>query len=170
MGQITSETPTSLLADADVLIDYRDSDLAILKDVGRRVGRLAVVSQVLSEVHRLTRKHCKDLGIEVIEVETPMLLAAGQIETRVSFNDRLCFLVCQERGWTCVSNDSGLRRLCRRHDVKVRYGLSLVVDLVKLGAMNQRRATTIAHQMHEANPHHINKRVLGRFSRAIGTR
>ena len=167
MGEVASEAQTVLLADADVLIDYRDSDLAVLKEVGKRVGRLIVLSEVLAEVRRLTRKKCTNLGIEVIDVETPTLLAAAQVKTRISFNDRLCFLVCLERGWTCVSNDGALRRLCRRHDVKVRYGLSLVVELVKVGAINRRRATTIARQMHEANPQHINKRVLKQFSRAL---
>ena len=40
-------TPTVLLADADVLIDYRDSELAILKLVARHLGRVAVISSVL---------------------------------------------------------------------------------------------------------------------------
>ena len=40
-------TATVLLADADVLIDYRDSELAILELVSRHAGRVAVISTVL---------------------------------------------------------------------------------------------------------------------------
>ena len=40
-------TATVLLADADVLVDYRDSELAILELVSRHVGRVAVISTVL---------------------------------------------------------------------------------------------------------------------------
>ena len=47
---------------------------------------------------------------------------------------------------------SSLRHLCRRRDVKVRYGLGLMVDLVKLGTIDKRRANTIARRMHKANP------------------
>ena len=41
MGEVADETPTVLLADADVLIDYRESDLSILKEVGKRIARMA---------------------------------------------------------------------------------------------------------------------------------
>ena len=37
---------------------------------------------------------------------------------------------CREEGWTCVTNDGALRRLCKLHDVKTRFGLRLMVDLV----------------------------------------
>ena len=47
MGDVGNEPPTVLLADADMLTDYRESDLSVLKEVGRRIGRLAVLSEVL---------------------------------------------------------------------------------------------------------------------------
>ena len=166
MGEVANEAPTVLLADADVLIDYCESELEVLKDVGRRIGRLAVLSEVLDEVRNLTRK-CANLGIEVIDVEMPTLNAAAEMKTGMSFNDRLCFLVCLERRWTCVTNDRALRHLCRRRDVKVRYGVGLMVDSVKLGTIDRRRANAIARRMHKANPTHINERVLERFSRAL---
>lgn len=167
MGEVASDAPTVLLADADVLIDYRESDLDVLKEVGRRIGRLAVLSEVLDEVNDLTRRRCASLEIEVVDVEMPILDAAAKMKKGISFNDRLCFLVCLERGWTCVTNDRALRRLCRRRDVKVRYGLGLMVDLVRLGVIGRRRATAIARQMQKANPAHINERVLERFERAL---
>ena len=167
MGDVANEPPTVLLADADVLIDYRDSDLSVLKEVGRRIGRLAVLSEVLKEARGLTRRKCASLGIDVIDVEMPTLQAAVEVDAPISFNDRLCFVVCLERTWTCLTNDGALHRLCRRHNVKARYGLGLMVDLVRLGAMDRRRATAIARQMRKANPTHINERVLERFSRAL---
>ena len=169
MGEVANETPTVLLADADVLIDYRESDLDVLKEVGRRIGRLAVLSEVLDEVRNLTRKKCASLGIEVIDVGMSTLQAAAAVDASLSFNDCLCFRVCLESGWTCVTNDRALHRLCHRHNVKTRYGLGLLVDLVRLGAMNRRQATAIARRMHKANPAHINKRVLERFSRALNS-
>ena len=42
-----------------------------------------------------------------------------------------------------------------------------MVDLVKLGTIDRRRANAIACRMHKANPAHINERVLERFSRAL---
>ena len=43
MGEVANEPGTVLLADADVLIDYREADLDVLKVVGRNIGRLAVL-------------------------------------------------------------------------------------------------------------------------------
>jgi len=159
--------PIVLLADADVLIDYRDSELGILALVVNHVGRVAVLAPVLEEVRNVTVARCAELGIEVIEVETRRLLAAGEIESIVSFNDRLCLVACHEEGWTCVTNDGALRRLCERYGVETRFGLSLMVDLVAAGALPKRRAIAVARQIQASNPLHINERVLKRFVAAL---
>ena len=113
--------PTVLLADADVLIDYRESELAILALVARHVGRVTVLPSVLDEVEDVTVQDCDELGIEIVEVETERMLQAAAIGSQVSFNDRLCLLTCREEGWTCVTNDGALRRLCERHGVVFGY-------------------------------------------------
>ena len=163
-------TPTVLLADADVLIDYRESELAILNLVVQHMGRVAVVPSVLEEVRGVTAAQCARLGIEVIEVTTDRMLQAAQVEPSVSFNDRLCLVVCREKGWTCVTNDGALRRLCKRHGVETRFGLGLMVDLVAAGALSRRRAVAVARRMQVSNPLHINDRVLARFLDALDNR
>ena len=163
-------TQPVLLADADVLIDYRESDLAILSLVVQHVGRVAVVPSVLEEVRGVTTAQCARLGIEVIEVSTALMLQAAQVESSVSFNDRLCLVVCREEGWTCVTNDGALRRLCERHGVETRFGLGLMVDLVAAGVLTRRRAVSIARRIQGPNPLHINDRVLARFLNALDSR
>ena len=163
-------TPSVLLADADVLIDYRESELAILNLVVQHLGQVAVVPSVLEEVRGVTAAQCARLGIEVIEVSTDRMLQAAQVESSVSFNDRLCLVVCREEGWTCVTNDGALRRLCERHGVETRFGLGLMVNLVAAGALTRRRAMTVARRMQASNPLHINDRVLTRFLEALDDR
>ena len=163
-------TATVLLADADVLIDYRDSELAILELVSRHVGRVAVISTVLDEVRRLTTTECARLGIDVIEVETEWMLRAAEVESNISFNDRLCLVVCREEGWTCVTNDRALQRLCKRYAVETRFGLGLMVDLVAAGALPRRRALKVARRMQMSNPLHINDQVLTGFLNMLGNR
>lgn len=131
---------------------------------------MAVVPSVLEEVRGVTAAQCSRLGIEVVEVSTALMLQATQVESSVSFNDRLCLVVCREEGWTCVTNDSALRRLCKRHGVETRFGLSLMVDLVAAGALTRRRAVSVARRMQVANPLHINDRVLTRFLDALNSR
>jgi predicted nucleic acid-binding protein len=159
--------PTVLLADADVLIDYRDSELGILELVVQHVGRVAVLAPVLGEVRGVTAAQCARLRIEVVEVETERMLQAAEVGSSVSFNDRLCLVACREEGWTCVTNDGALRRLCEHHGVETRFGLGLMVDLVAAGALTQRRAVAVARQIQASNPLHINERVLAGFLAAL---
>jgi len=158
---------TVLLADADVLIDYRESELGILELVVEHVGRVAVLAPVLGEVRGVTAAQCARLGIEVVEVETEQMMLAAEVESSVSFNDRLCLVACREEGWTCGTNDGALRRLCERHGIETRFGLGLMVDLVAVGALTQRRAMAIARQIQVSNPLHINERVLAGFLAAL---
>ena len=97
-GRANANMPAVLLADADVLIDYRESDLTILKLVAEHVGRVAVIPAVLDEVRGITTKDCRRLGIEVVEVETEQMLRAAEVEASVSFTDRLCLVVCGRKG------------------------------------------------------------------------
>ena len=55
MGHLNRSAPPVLLADADVFIDYRDSDLEVLKLVGQHVGRVAVLAPTRNGQH-LTSK------------------------------------------------------------------------------------------------------------------
>ena len=66
-----------------------------------------------------------------------------------------------------MTNDGALRRLCARHDVRTRYGLGLMVDLVAAAALTRRRALAIARKMQESNRLHINERVIARFREAL---
>ena len=59
MGDVDAATACSaLLADADVLIDYLQSEFAILSLVAEHVGRLVVLQPVLDEVRGLTAAQC----------------------------------------------------------------------------------------------------------------
>lgn len=167
MNGISKCESTVLLADADVLIDYRDSDLSVLKLVGEHIAPVAVLSCVLDEVTHVTRRDCRRMGIKVISPETDLLLLAGQLQARVSFNDRLGFVVCRQNGWTCVTNDRALRQLCSLHDVSTRYGLRLMLDLVARGVLTHQQAIIVARQIHASNPMHINDRIVARFVSAL---
>ena len=165
MGDVDAATACStLLADADVLIDYLQSEFAILSLVAEHVGRVVVLEQVLEEVRGLTAAQCAHSGIDVIAAETERMFQAAAVESNVSFNDRLCLVMCREARSACVTNDGALRRLCVRHGVETRYGLGLMVDLVATGALTPRCAVSVARQTQASNPLDINERVLERFT------
>ena len=74
---------TVLLTDADVLIDYRESEIKILELVVQHMGRVVVLASVLDEVQGVTPTQCAQLGIEVVEVETEQLIRATERIPRV---------------------------------------------------------------------------------------
>ena len=163
-----SSPQATLLADANVLIDYRDSgDLAVLSLVAEHVGPLFVVSTVFDEVRELEADDCRRIGIRIVDATTEQLAEAGRVEPRASFNDRVCLVVCREKGWTCVTNDRALQRLCRRHGVSARFGLGLLVDLVVARAIVRGQAEAVARRIQARNPFHINERVLTAFLGAL---
>src|SRR5712692_9861878 len=98
-----------LLADADVLIDYRDADLSILKLVSEHIGPVRVLREVLDEAPEISDRQCARLGIEIVQLETELMLEANDLPRSLSVADRLCVVACDHHGWTLVTNDRTLR-------------------------------------------------------------
>ncbi len=156
-----------LLADADVLIDYCHADRTILRLVAHHIGPVRVLSEVLDEVEGLGRRECAPLGIEVVQLETSSMLRINTLPPSLSVADRLCVVACEEQGWTCVTNDRTLRRVCKEHDIELRWGLALMVELVARGALDATRAIRVAQAIQTSNPRHITAGLLARFRNAI---
>ena len=156
--------PRVLLSDADVLIDYRDSDLSILALVVQHLAPVHVVRDVVDEVDDLSLERRGELGLTVIEVEPPVLLQLATLPRRLSRYDRLSLQVCRENDWICVTNDRLLRRTCSEHSVRTKWGLELMLDLVSAGVLSAFRALETARRIHTNNPHHISEKILKRFS------
>ena len=158
--------PVVLLADADVIVDYRDSDRQILELVGHHLGRMRVLPSahdVLDGQPAVAVPERIPPGVEVVDVDPAQVLRAVEVQRNLSFNERLCVVICRERGWTCVTNDGALRRFCERHGVETRFGLNLLMELVAAGAITRKRAEAVARRIHASNPWQINDRVLATF-------
>ena len=158
------DRPAVLLSDANVLIDYRDSDLSILALVVQHLAPVHVVREVVDEVDDLSLARCRELGLTVIEVEPEVLLQLATLSRRLSRNDRLSLQVCRENDWICLTNDRLLRRICGEHNVRTKWGLELMLDLVSGGVLSASRALETARCIHANNPHHISTVVIDRFS------
>lgn len=158
--------PPTLIIDANVLIDYLETDISILSLVSRHLGPVCVATPVLREVLELDASECEDLGIAIIE---PTLKEARQAGPRrrggLSFQDRICLAIARHRGLVCATNDKGLRRACGSASVEVQWGLELAIRLVQGGHLPPEDARTIARQMHELPS--ISARVLEAFERQL---
>lgn len=161
------DRPTVLLSDANVLIDYRDSDLSVLSLVVQYVAPVHVVREVVDEVDGMSLARCRELGLTVIEVETDVLLQLASLPRRVSRRDRLSLHVCRENDWICVTNDRPLRRVCEESNVRVKWGLELMLELVSAGALSASSALETAKRIRENNPHHISEAIIQRFTSRV---
>lgn len=152
-----------LLADANVLIDYHDSCLSILRLVSLQIAPVRALRQVLSQIGDPRDHDYAALGIEIVEVETSTLVEASHLSPTIGFEEALCFLVCRELGWSCVTNDHALRAFCGSAGIRVVRGLDLLIDLVRIGSLAPERASAIAHAMQAKNPAQISSHVLQDF-------
>lgn len=155
--------PQVLLADASVLIDYRDSNLSVLGLASVHVGQVRVVYEVLEEVAGFDVDLATTLGIEAVDVSTETLLEVDSLPHRLSRQDRLSYLVCRENDWICLTNDRHLRKLCDENGLRLCWGLELMADLVEREALTKEDALRTAETIHANNPHHISAAVLQRF-------
>lgn len=161
-----SDRPAVLLSDANVLIDYRDSDLSILELVVQHIAPVHVVREVLDEAG-ISLERCRELGLTVIDVDVEVLLGLAGLSRRLSRHDRLSFHVCRENDWICLTNDRALRRICGENNVRVQWGLEVMLDLVAANALTRSRALTVARQIRATSRGHITEEILTRFESRI---
>lgn len=158
----------SLILDANVLIDFCQSDCRVLALITSHIGQIYVAIPVLREVSALNKKKCAALKIALVEPELEHVLLAGEKRGSLSFEDQLCLLLAKENGWICITNEKPLRRECAKEKVTVIWGLELLAILVEQKGISKSRAASIATMIHNENPLFINKSVLRQFFYRIG--
>lgn len=158
-----------LLLDANVLIDYANSELRVLSLASRHLGHVATASAVLDEVGRVNEDQCATLGIELLEPTLEQIQAASVHSGRLSFQDRLCLILARDGGYVCVTNDRRLRAECVDSSILILWGLELMVELVHHRHLQVSTALRVAHAIHLSNPAHITPEILHRFEQKIST-
>ena len=159
---------TFWLMDANVLLDYCSSDINVLALVGRHLGKVCVPSVVLAEVRELDAAKCELYGIHVMEptleqVQEAMCKRGGPL----SLQDLVCFVMCRDHGWICVSNDRKLRAKCEHEDISVCWGLELLIRLAEGRYLDITAALHTAEKIWRSNPYFINDKVMESFRRQL---
>jgi len=104
--------PKYLILDACVLIDFVKADRSVWASITNQVGTIYVISPVVDEVLDIEDENeLAELGIIIIEPETEDAFIASAGTGATSFQDRLCMLTAKRNGFTCVTNDTNLRKL-----------------------------------------------------------
>jgi predicted nucleic acid-binding protein len=158
-----------MIMDACVLIDFIKAQRTVLELVVRHVGPLHVTSPVVDEVNEIDNEsELVELGLLIVEPELEdAFMAASQYGGPTSFQDRLCLLAAKRHGFTCVTNDKNLRKLCKQEGVPILWGLELLAELHKAGGVSGREAERIAQTIRASNPKHITAKIVSRFVEII---
>lgn len=157
-----------MLMDACVLIDFIKADRSVLELIVKYVGSLCVISPVVAEVNEINDEgELIELGLTIVEPEIEDAYTAASQTGPISFQDRLCLLTAKRLGFTCVTNDKNLRKLCEKENVPLSWGLQLLADLHRLGGIPTDDALDIARRIHKANPRHITSQIIKGFTAAI---
>lgn len=164
---MTSRQSALLISDACVLIDYCKADCHdILALISCDILPIKVPLAVLREVNQLTNDEAEDLGIELLEVSMDQMREAN-IRGGLSQPDRLCFIAARDNNGAVWSNDKRLRQMCRESNIRVFWGLEMLLILVKAGHLRKLQARKAAVRIHEVDPHYITERLLNRYMRRL---
>lgn len=157
-----------MIMDACVLIDFIKAERSVLELVVKYVGPLHVTSPVVDEINEIEDENeLVDLGLVIVEPEIEDAFAAARQSGPTSFQDRLCLLAAKRHGFTCVTNDKNLRKLCKQEGVPMLWGLELLAELHKAGGIPGKEAEMIGQAMRESNPKHITAKIVSRFTDII---
>lgn len=155
------ERQEAAICDANVLIDYVTADEDVIRELVKYWGTVHVPTRILHEVRELPMDRAKDLGLTIIETPLTLPSAPG-----LSGPDRACLHFVISEGWTCIANDTLLRREYKRRGGKVVWGLEMLLKLVSVGQITNARAMGIAEKIGALNPE-ITVRILAEFKEKL---
>ena len=162
-----SKEPRPLVVDANVLIDYANTDAYILTLVSRHLAPVHVPTAVLEVVDQVDATECERLGLVVCEANLEQAIEAGAERGRLAFDDRICLILARDNNWACITNDRALRTACAAAGVPTVWGLAVMLDLVAEGVLAAADAINVARAIHETNPRFVTTAVVSAFEKRL---
>ena len=152
----------AIISDANVLIDYVKADKRVLQLAVKHLCEIYVPVAILKEVKDATKSEIEKLGLISFEPSLDQAIKAAERPFGLSFQDQLCFLIAQDNGWTCATNDKRLRSQCEVGGIAVIWGLEIMTLLNKEGHLDRAEAVKTAEKIGESNKY-IGKELIRRF-------
>ena len=158
----------TVVCDANILIDYCQTDISILKLAAERCYDICIPSSVFHEVRQLTHEMLGELNLRKVDESFEQIMEAQNNRSALSVADYVCFLLAKNNNWTCATNEKALFNKCRKENVDVIRGLTLMVDLHNKAALSRKRAISVAKQIKQINDR-ITHRVIADFIELLDT-
>jgi predicted nucleic acid-binding protein len=138
--------------DSSVIIDYKQTDIEILRLVSNHLGRILVSPATLAEIKDFDRHDCTLLGLEIINPALDEYIqAASHKEPGLSAEDYLCLILAKRLSAICLCNDRAMHKACRGHRVQCMWGLRPMLELVQMRTIPPKTAWRIAQQIYSNN-------------------
>jgi predicted nucleic acid-binding protein len=161
------EQPPAFVIDANVLIDYADSDPSILTLFSKNIGSIHIIPDVLEKVEQLNTKECRRLGLVLAEPTLEQYLEAGKKIPGLAFDDTLCLILARDHHWTLISTDKALRSACKKAHISLLWGLELMLPLVEKNLLSPSQAQKTAARIHTLNPGFVHQQIIESFTKKI---
>lgn len=155
------------IIDADVLIDYRDSDINVLGLFSKKVGPLYIGRATFQKIKRVSEAEARRQSMVVITPGLGLAVAASQGRGKLSYDDHETLLLAAQNNWNCISNDNALRTECSQEAVNVLWGLEPMKYLVKVNSLSLNKALSVAKLIQKSNPDYITDDILKRFDEQL---
>ncbi len=154
--------------DANILIDFCEYDKTIIKLICHNVGQVYLTTPILSEIKDIDENDCIELGIILVEPELDQVILAAEKKGPLSFQDNLCLIIAKQYGWTCVTNDKPLRRMCETEGVPLFWGIELICILVESGGLPEDQAADAILEIQKLNPRYITETIVKNAFKRLG--
>jgi predicted nucleic acid-binding protein len=112
----------TLIVDANVLIDYADTDLSALAIYSSRIDPIQVPRAVVDEVEQMEPPDFAHHEMEVVEEPLDIAMAASERRGGLSYPDRVCLLLAQRTGAICVTNENPFWHAAPKQVLKAKGG------------------------------------------------
>lgn len=155
------------IIDANVLIDYCNTDLGVLEVFSLEIGPIYIAADVLYEVNQLSRSAAKKHRFLIIEPDLDLMIEAAERRPGLSFEDNLTLLLAKKNRLCCITAEKPLRRYCQDENIPVIWGLEPMKFLVEGGHLSAIDALAVAKAIHETNPLFITIEILSNFTDQI---
>ena len=150
-----------IILDANVVIDFRDSDRTVLRLFSLKIEELGIPAGVLNKVNEFSEEDCEDLSIEILypdSMELSLITPSGSLAP----DDQECAVIAAGRGMKVCTNDKPLRNKCEEINVDVLWGLELLLILVEKKKLTEEKAIRVAESIKGMNPY-ITEEILTNF-------
>jgi predicted nucleic acid-binding protein len=153
--------------DANIIIDFLKADKLILEILSRQF-HIIIPNVVFDEINSLTIDMAESFGIQILEVDLEILISATKISdnSKLSVQDASSLLIAKKENFTCATNDRALYNACKEENIKVFWGLELILDLYYNSVISKEQAINIGDKLRNIN-YKITDNIINEFKNRL---